>query len=229
MAFIDSSMMQLIYGLVAAVFAAVLYQIVLKFKDDPNLSQPIDWASLYANIIFGVVAGIVAWALGINVTIEWLGGQIAAFGVIIALMDHIIVGIMNRTVQKAKFVFIKKDGSLLSNPANKTDMKSFLAGAIATMRKMDPGSREFLVFDLPEWAKQPTLNAVDQAELKSTYQYAIQSASWIFLIEDGELTGAKHYWFRSWFGAPILWKPISASTLEACRKTGRIPDYEYLA
>jgi hypothetical protein len=62
-----------------------------------------------------------------------------------------------------------------------------------------------------------------------TYQYAIESGAWIFLIEGGELTGAKHYFFRGWFGvSAVSWKPISDACLTAIRKTGRFPEYDKL-
>jgi hypothetical protein len=228
--FIDANLIRLIAGLFVAICAAVVYTIVLKFKDDPAISQPIQWANLGANVIFGIAIGVVAWLSGITVTIDWLGGQIAAYGVIIALLDHIITGIINRTYAKPQFTFRNKQGVLIKNPAPATNRVSFLAGAIATMRKMDPESRHFLIFDLPDWAKQPVLNCVDQAELKNQFQYAIQAQNWVFLIEDGELTGAKHFW--TWFGwsgsGNVMWKPISPATLEAIRQTGRFPDYSVL-
>ena len=230
MDFIDANVLKLLYGLFVAILAAVVYTIILKFKDDPNLSQPIVWSTLYAHLVFGVALGILAWATGINVTIDWLGGQIAAYGVVIALIDHIFTGIINRTVAAPKFVFKTKSGQLLKNPAPATDRKSFLAGVIATIRHMDPESRNYLIFDLPLWAQQITLNCVDQAEAKNCFQYAIQSANWVFLIEDGELTGAKHFWTMfGWYGTSnVMWKPITAATLQKIRDTGRFPDYSAL-
>ena len=67
-------------------------------------------------------------------------------------------------------------------------------------------------------------------EAQNQYQYAIQAAAWVFLIEDGELTGAKHFWTMfGWLGASnVVWKPITAATLAAIRQTGRFPDYSAL-
>ena len=231
MAFIDSNLVALASGIFVAVLAAIVYTVILKFKDDPNITQPIDWPNLAANIIVGIALGVIAWAGGITVTIDWLGGQIAAYGVIIALLDHIINGLLNRTVRAAKFVFYKKDGTLLSTPMSPIERAQFLAGALATgIRKMSEESRHFLIFDLPQWAQQPTLNCVDEAELKGTFQYAIQTANWVYLIENGQLTGAKHFWtFFGWYGTSnVTWKPISPATLETIRRTGRIPDYANL-
>jgi hypothetical protein len=232
MAFIDSNLMALVSGIFVAVLAAIVYTVILKFKDDPNVTQPIDWPNLAANVIVGIVLGIVAWASGITVTIDWLGGQIAAYGVIIALLDHIISGLLNRTVRAAKFVFYDKDGTLLSTPMSAVERAQFLAGGAlaAGLRKMSPASRHYLIFDLPLWAQQPTLNCVDEAELKNTFQYAIQTANWIYLIENGQLTGAKHFWTMfGWYGTSnVMWKQISPATLETIRNTGRIPDYANL-
>ena len=163
MSIFDANVIQLVYGLFAAVIAAAVYSIILEFKNDPNLSNPVDWPMVYSNVIFGIAIGVVAWVTGTTVTIDWLGGQIAAYGVLIFLLDHIITGIINRTIAKPQFVFYKKDGTLLKNLAPATDRKSFLAGLVADIRKMDPASRDYLVFDLPVWAQQPTLNDVDQA------------------------------------------------------------------
>jgi hypothetical protein len=98
----------------------------------------------------------------------------------------------------------------------------------AGIRKMTEESRRFLTFDLPEWSRIPTLVCVDQAEGKDpvTYRYAIQSGAWIFLIENGQLTGSKHYWFS--FSNKIEWKLISYDTLDTIRKTGRFPSYSQL-
>jgi len=126
------------------------------------------------------------------------------------------------------YIFSKFVVPTASSIASVTRMSPFkLAGAAG--RKMDPESKQFLIFDLPETAKAPTLACVAQAEALAQFQYAIETGAWIFLIENGELTGSLHYYFRGWFGSsPPMWKPISAKCLEACRKTGRIPGYNNL-
>ena len=229
-----AGIMQLLYGLFVAVLAAVVYTVVLKFKDDPNVTQPIDWPSLYANIVFGVVVGIVAWATGVTVTIDWLGGQIAAYGVIIALLDHIFNGIINRTVAKPKFGPFMFKGKMLKNPAPRTDKKGIFAGLAVSIRKMDPDSRDFLVFDQPANLQPLILNDVDQAEVANnglgTYTYAIQAGYWVYIIQDSELTGACHFWSMfGWLGSSnVTWKPISDACLTAIRTTGRFPAYNNL-
>ena len=225
MAILDANTIAVLGALLTAVIAGVLYTVLQFFAADPTLQKPVDWEMLAANAFFGLCAGIFGWLSGIDVTSQWIIVQIGAYGVFILLLDKIIAGIVNRTVNKPKFAFYKKDGTLLKN------MTALVAGVI---RKMDPESRQYLVFDLPQWAQQLTLNCVDQAEAANagagTWQYAIQSANYVFLIEGGELTGACHFWTMfGWLGSSnVTWKPISNDCLSAIRKTCYFPPYNNL-
>jgi hypothetical protein len=93
-------------------------------------------------------------------------------------------------------------------------------------RKMSQSFRENMVSDQPIQIQQMILNCVDEAEARTTWRYAIQAGAWVYLIEYGVLTGAKHYFY--WQSSIIAWKPISMVTLETIRKTGKFPEYSQL-
>jgi hypothetical protein len=225
-----TDLLTLLEVMITGALGGLVWTCILYFRSDANTAT-IDWAALAANGIMGLCIGGFAGYMGIPITPEYIGGEIGAYAAIIAVLDSFFQGILNRTVRAPKFVFIK-NGKPLKNPLPPTDRVKFFAGVIAAIRKMDPESRDYLVFDLPTWAQQPTLNCVDKAEAATPpwFQYAIQAANWVFLIEDGELTGACHYWsIFGWFGQNnVVCKPISDATLTAIRRTGKFPAYNDL-
>ena len=201
--------------LAIAIIMAIAYGILGFFADKLNNNGTWDWSKFVVTIIYSIIIGVAAVVSG-AFNFETIANWQTIFspmwtmyaGLYMGMLyffQKFIVPIFTRITTKVQFYPRKQQMGI---------------------RKMDVESRGFLTFDLPEWAKKPTLACVDAAEAIQQFQYAIQSASWIFLIENGELTGAKHYWFRGWFGSGTVdWKPISAKCLEDARKSGRIPDY----
>jgi len=110
--------------------------------------------------------------------------------------------------------------------------KTTIYRAVTTVdpnRKMDAETRGKFFNDQPDIIKNGILKAVDQAEAKPTWRYAIRAGAWEYLVEFGEVTGGKHYWYKGWFGSSVVdWKPISSECLETIRKTGKWPDYDKL-
>jgi hypothetical protein len=201
--------------LAIAIIMAIAYGILGFFADKLNNNGIWDWSKFVVTIIYSIVIGVAAVVSG-AFNFETIANWQAIFSPMWATYFGLYMGMM--------YFFQKFIVPIFTQITTKTKFYPRKAGM--GIRKMDPESRGFLTFDLPEWAKKPTLGCVDAAEAVNQFQYAIQSASWIFLIENGELTGAKHYWFRGWFGSGTVdWKPISAKCLEDARKSGRIPDY----
>lgn len=187
--------------------------------------QQWDWAKFVSTIIYSLVVAVIIIQSGlVDLT------KVTDWSAILNPVWMQYMTIYTLIYAGAMYFFTKIVVPVAQKLSSKTVFYT-TKYAMMGFRKMDPESRQFLIFDLPEWAKQSTLNCVDQAEATTPmqFQYAIQSASWIFLIENGELTGAKHYWFRGWFGAAVCWKPITAATLQKCRDTGFIPEYTDLS
>ena len=236
MAILDPTTLAVLTSLFYAVIAAVAYTLLQEFAADPTLQNPINWGMLASNVLFGLIIGVIAFLSGIPVTAAWVGTQIVGYGVFIFLFDKIITGIINRTIAKPKFgpFYNKKTGKYLKNPAPASDRKAALAGLLATMRQMDPDSEDYLTFDLLQPMQPLVINCVNQAQAANngagTYQYAIEAGTWVFLIEDAELTGACHFFtIFGWIGAQMVaWKPISPATLAAIRQTGKFPAYNAL-
>jgi hypothetical protein len=207
--------------LAIAIIVGLAYGLPGLFADFVKNGSKIDWAKLAATFVYSIIVGIFAVQTGV-LTMDTLPNwqtlltpvwtmYMGLYLFMLYLFSKIIVPVASHLSQVTKF-FPK---------STKVD----------SARKMDPESRKFLVFDLPTQNQAPTLGCVDQAEAIDpvTMRYAIQSGAWIFLVEFGELTGSKHYYFRGWFGtSDITWKPISVDCLEECRKTSRIPEYNDL-
>jgi len=198
-----------------AIVMALAYGILGYFSDRVKNNGVWDWDKFTATIVYSVVVGFLAVQTGV-LSLDRIADWQQIFSPVWQTYFSVYLGIL--------YVFSKFVVPLFEQVSTKT--KFFPKIQAMGIRKMDAESRKFLVFDLPEWSKQATLTCVDQAETEPPkFQYAILSGAWIFLIENGELTGAKHYYFRAWFGGQVDWKPISEKCLADCRRTGRIPDY----
>jgi len=204
--------------LITAIIMALAYGLIGYFANKMNAGDPFDWAKLAATIVYSIIVGVVAVNTGV-ITLKNIGDYQTIFSPVWAMYAGVYLGLI--------YVFSKVIVPIFDRATTSTKFYAKKV-AVAFGRKMDPESRQFLVFDLPDWSKQLTLNCVDAAEAQSCFQYAIESGNWIFLIENGELTGAKHYWARFWRGQSVQWKPITPECLETCRKTGRIPDFSDL-
>lgn len=205
--------------LFVAILMGMVYGIIGFFSDKLNTDGTFNYQKFGATIVYSIIIGIaavVSGAFNFDTVANWQAIMsplwVTYSGLYLALIymfSKIVVPIVTQFTSK----------TMIYQPSAQVD----------PLRKMDPESRTFLVFDLPEQNKKPTLAAVDAAQEKGTYRYAIESGAWIFLVEFGELTGSKHYWFRGWFGTgKISWKPITVECLENIRKTGKFPNYNDL-
>jgi hypothetical protein len=204
--------------LAVAILFGLVYGLMGFFADKVKNGGVFDWPKLAATVVYSVIIGIVAANTGvINLT------NLSDFQTLFSPVWQMYAGIYLGLI----YVFSKVIVPVASQLSQKTTFFPKSA-KVDPSRKMDPESRKFLVFDLPTQNQAPTLACVDQAEAKVpvTMRYAIQSGAWIFLVEFGELTGAKHYYFRGWFGtSDITWKPITSECLENIRTTGKFPEY----
>ena len=201
--------------MITAVIMALAYGLIGFFADKVNNGGSFNLPKLLATVVYSIIVGVIAVNTGV-ITLQNIGDYQTVFSPVWVMYGGVYLGLI--------YVFSKVVVPIFDRATTTTKFYARKAAA-AFGRKMDPESRNFLVFDLPEWSKQLTLNCVDAAEAQSCFQYAIESGNWIFLIENGELTGAKHYWARFWKGQSVQWKPITPECLETCRKTGRIPDF----
>lgn len=202
-----------------AIIMALAYSLPGFFSNMIRAGQKWQMAEFLATIVYSIIVGVLAVFFGL-INLDTLANYQAIFSPMWIAYSAIYTVLL--------YFFSKIFVPVAQMFSAKT---TFYAKSVKMgLRKMDQESRGYLVFDLPEQNKQPTLNCVDQAEAKDPmeFQYAIQSGAWIFLIENGELTGAKHYFFRGWFGAVVTWKPITAKCLEQIRATGKFPEYEAL-
>lgn len=206
--------------LAIAILMAMVYGILGFFADKLNNNGGWQWDKFVVTIIYSIIIGIASVVTGVF-NFETIANWQTIFSPMWTMYAGLYMGML--------YFFQKFIVPIFTRITTKTQF--FPQKQKMGPRKMDTESRGFLVFDLPEWAKKPTLSCVDAAEATEPmqFQYAIESASYVFLIENGELTGAKHYWFKGWFGSgQVNWRPISAKCLEDARKSGRIPDYSKL-
>lgn len=204
-----------------AIIMALAYGLIGYFADKVNNAGTWNWAKFYATVVYSIIVGIVAVNTGV-ITLQNISDYSAIFSPVWVMYGGVYLGLI--------YIFSKIIVPVVSQFTSKTTFYP-KTDTINPARKMDEESRKFLVFDLPQQNQMPTLSCVDAAEAKVpvTMRYAIESGAWIFLIEFGILTGAKHYYFRGWFGSSeIQWKPITSECLENVRTTGKFPEYEEL-
>ena len=204
-----------------SIILALAYDLPGYFNNLVTKKEDFDFPSLMATVIYSIVVGFLAVQSGLITLVnlsnwqEIFTGAFATYAglqlVLLYMFTKIVVPVVTHLASRTTFYPRKFAGS-------------------APGRKMDPESRKFLISDLPVQNQGLTISCVDQAEstVPIPFQYAIESGAWVLLIENAELTGAKHYLFKGWLGVPVQWKPISAATLEACRKSGFIQEYDDL-
>lgn len=220
----EAETITLIYYILLGLLAGGAYSLWNYFtKTEPADFQSKRFvASLAFGILIGAVGAYTSSQSGIDpFQVEWWGVMAILFVTYSGFMVYI-----NRGVDYLwEWLFNAKFG--MGNFGSTVHIYP-ISPLTTGVRKMSEESRRFLIFDLPQWAQLPTLSCVDQAESKDpiTYRYAIKTLGYVFLLENGQLTGSKHYWFS--FNNKIEWKPISYDTLDKIRKTGRFPDYGYL-
>lgn len=222
---IDMTLVQVIVAALIGVFYTIMY----KYANIANSLETVDWTDVVANMIFGAGAAVVCAMSGVTFTGDVLMSMFTTYAAIVVMIHLVVQNIKEYFLTRVTFYqFNESTGRYQLAPKKVTPVR-LSAGII---KKMSDTTKNFLVFDLPIKDQEPTLACVDAAEAandgKGTYQYAIQSGEWVFLIEGGILTGSVHYWYRSWAGAAITWKAISDACLTQIRNTGRFVSYNAL-
>lgn len=210
--------MSVVMTLLAGLLSGFIWTVLYKYKSvDPST---IDWTEALSNVIYGEVIAVFLILTGVTLDYNTWATTFALYAGAIAVIHSIILTIKNQFMTKVSFYQRGTDG-IYKKVTSKVTIAKLAMGAV--IRKMDAGSRQFLVFDLPEAQQVSTLACVDAAEAANggvgTYTYAIQVGAWVFLIENGELTGSVHYWYRFWTGSSTaVWKVITEACLEDIRK-----------
>lgn len=192
-----------------------------------------------ASVLFGagigVFGGYTVSSMGILIEdVEWwvlmgglfLGNQ-SILQYVNRAIDYIWVYFFNAKVGEKSWTY---DSWVSDGSPELTFEEQRLQAALPTgtpyYRKMNGDRRNNMIEDQPAQIQKMILDCVDQAETKTTWRYAIQAGAWIYLIEYGVLTGAKHYFY--WQSGSVEWKPISVECIEKIRKSRKFPEYSQL-
>jgi len=201
-----------------AIIMALAYGLIGYFASKLNEGATWDWGKLAATVVYSIIVGVVAVNTGV-ITLQNISDYSTIFSPVWAMYGGIYLGLI--------YVFSKIIVPIVKQFTSKTTL--FISATIDPLHKMDAETRHWLVSDQKEPISSGVLRAVDAAEAAKTYRYAIEAGAWIYLVEFGIVTGAKHYYFKSWFGTDVVnWKPITVECLENIRKTGKFPDYSDL-
>ena len=205
--------------LFVAIIMALAYGILGFFAARMSSGEAWSWPKFAATTVYSVVVEFLAVQLGV-LNLENVANWQAIFTPLWAEYMLVYTGLL--------YAFQKISVPVVTRAM--TTYKVFPTTKIAKVdptRKMDDETRSTFFNDNP--AKQQILDCVDQAEAKQTYRYAIAAGAWEYLVEYGEVTGAKHYWYKVWGGIQAaVWKPISVECLENIRATGKFPAYNDL-
>lgn len=205
--------------LAVAIIVGLAYGLPGVFADWLKNGSKIDFARLGATIVYSIVVGIIAVQTGV-LTLD----NIVNWQTLLTPVWTIYMGFYLMML----YLFSKIVVPVVQQFTSRTTLFPKPAG-IDPLHKMDEETRHWLVSDQKEPISSGVLRAVDDAQSKSTYRYAIEAGAWIYLVEFGIVTGAKHYYFKNWFGTSVVdWKPITVECLENIRKTGKFPDYNDL-
>ena len=201
--------------LITALIMALAYGLIGFFADKVNNAGKWDWAKFSATIVYSIIVGVIAVNTGV-ITLQNIGDYSAIFSPVWAMYGGIYLGLI--------YVFSKIVVPIGKQFTSHTEFYK-PKQTVDPNRKMDQETRHWLISDQPNLG-QAILKAVDEAEVMPTWRYAIEAGAWIYLVEFGEVTGSKHYFFKGWFGTgSVNWKKISSDCLETIRKTGKFPDY----
>jgi hypothetical protein len=205
--------------LIVAVIFGLAYGLMGFFADRVKNGGVFDWPKLAATVVYSIIIGIVAANTGVvNLT------NLGDFQTILSPVWQMYAGVYLGLI----YIFSKIIVPVVQQFTSKTTLYPKKA-AVDPARKMDAETRKWLVSDQKDAISSGVLRCVDAAEAKTTYRYAIEAGAWIYLVEFGEVTGAKHYFFRGWFGtSDVSWKPITSECLEQIRSTGKFPEYSDL-
>jgi hypothetical protein len=201
-----------------ALIMGLAYGIIGYFSAYMKAGESLDYRKLAATMVYSVIIALIAVQTGV-LNFQSLANWQAIFDPMWQTYFGIYLALI--------YVFSKIVIPVVSQLTSKTTLYPRKA-SVDPARKMDQETRRWLVSDQPA-LNSAILKAVDEAEAKVTWRYAIEAGAWIYLVEFGEVTGAKHYFFRGWFGTSVVsWKPITSECLEAIRKTGKFPEYSDL-
>ena len=205
--------------LFVAIVMALAYGILGYFSARMSSGETWNWPKFFATVVYSIVVGFLAVQVG-AINLENIANWQTIFSPIWAEYLLIYTGLL--------YVFQKIVPAVWDKVANRTYFYPKVM-KVDPARKMDQETRDKFFNDQKDAIRVAILKAVDEAEAKTTFRYAIEAGAWIYLVEFGEVTGAKHYFFKQWFGTSVVsWKPITVECLETIRKTGKFPDYDDL-
>lgn len=205
--------------LFVAIVMALAYGILGYFSARMSSGEAWNWPKFFATVVYSVIVGFFAVQTGV-ISLETIANWQTIFSPVWAEYLLIYTGLL--------YVFQKIIPTVWDKVANRTYFYPKVM-KVDPARKMDQETRDKFFNDQKDAIRVAILKAVDEAEAKTTYRYAIEAGAWIYLVEYGEVTGAKHYFFKQWFGTSVVsWKAITVECLEAIRKTGKFPDYDDL-
>ena len=205
--------------LIVAVIMAMAYGVLGLFANWMNSGAKFDIRQFLATLVYSIVVGIIAVSLNL-ISLDTLANWQAIFSPIWTAYTLVYTGLL--------YVFGKIIPPVAGMVFNKTTFYARTAKWNPN-RKMDEETRGMFFDDNPY--KSQILNMVDQAESTTpmTGQYAIEAGKWVYLVEGGEVFGAKHYFFNGWLGTSnVRWKPCSDACFESIRKTCKFPEFDDL-
>lgn len=205
--------------LIVAVIMALAYGVLGLFANWMTTGAKFDIRQFLATVVYSIIVGIIAVYLNL-ISLDTLANWQAIFSPVWTAYALVYTGLL--------YVFGKIFPPVANMVFNRTTFYARTAQWNPN-RKMDQETREKFFNDNPY--KVQILSMVDQAEstVPIAGQYAIEAGAWIYLVEGGEVFGAKHYFFKSWFGTSIVrWKKCSDACFEQIRTTAKFPDFDQL-
>lgn len=205
--------------LITAVIMALAYGLIGFFANKMEFGDAFDYPKLAATIVYSIIVGVISVNTGV-ITLQNIGDYQTIFSPVWIMYGGIYLGLI--------YVFSKIIVPIVKRIFTKVEFRPQTQG-VSPDRKMDTETRNWLVSDQSVEIGRGVLSAVDSAETVKTYRYAIEAGAWIYLVEFGEVFGAKHYFYKGWFGSQVVsWKPITLECCEKIRTTGKFPDYDQL-
>jgi len=208
--------------LITALIMALAYGLIGFFGDKVNTGGTWNWAKFCATVVYSIIVGVIAVNTGV-ITLQNIGDYSIIFSPIWIMYGGVYLGLI--------YVFSKVVVPVVSNIAARSAKVEWFP-RLATVdpnRKMDPETRLKFFTDQPDALRISILKQVDEAEANHVWRYAIEAGAWIYLVEFGEVFGAKHYWYKFWIGSMVAqWKACTVACFEEIRTSCKFPDFDKL-
>lgn len=205
--------------LAIAIIMGIAYGIVGFFSDKLNTDGAFNWQKFAATIVYSIIIGLVSVWTGLF-SFDTITNWQAIMSPLWITYSGLYMGLI--------YLFSKILVPIAAQFSSKTIFYPRLTG-VDPNRKMDEETRLKFFTDQPDAIRISILKAVDEAEAAKTWRYAIEAGAWIYLVEFGEVFGAKHYYFKFWTGTTFVqWKACTTECFEQIRKSCKFPDYNNL-